>query len=107
MRYKNITEQDVNFLIGICGENNVFFGEKINIDLSQKQLPKNLLMHKVIVEPKTNKAVSDIIKYACDNNIPINPRQLKTGAVGGIYIDMNNINKGIELDDEKLNLWFR
>jgi glycolate oxidase len=77
-------------------------------------LPKMMgLMFKmtpdIIVKPKNAKEISEIMKIAVKNDIPVIPRGTGTwglgGAVptdGGILLDMGSLNKILEIDEENL-----
>ncbi|MCL4417034.1 MAG: FAD-binding oxidoreductase [Actinobacteria bacterium] len=65
----------------------------------------------VLVEVSNAQEVSKIMKYACDNDIPVVARGSGTGLVGssvplhgGIMINMTKMNKILEIDDENLTL---
>ncbi len=111
MNYKKIDEKDIQFLISICGDKRVFIGEEINEDFSHDELASVKQMPEALVEPLTTEEVSQIMKYAYENNIPVTPRGQGTGLVGGavpiyggILLNMSKMNKIIEIDEENLTL---
>ncbi len=68
-------------------------------------------MPEVMVEVLSTKDVSDVMKYAYDNNIPVVIRGSGTGLVGasvpihgGIMINMTKMTKILELDENNLTL---
>jgi glycolate oxidase len=65
----------------------------------------------IVVKPKNAKEISEIIKTAVKENVPIVPRGGASwglgGAVpinGGIVLDLTNMNKILEIDEENLTV---
>lgn len=63
------------------------------------------------MEVKSTQEVSQIMKYAYENNIPVTPRGQGTGLVGGsvalyggIMMNLSKMNNILELDEENLTL---
>ncbi|MBR0600098.1 FAD-binding oxidoreductase [Sinanaerobacter chloroacetimidivorans] len=112
MTYKKIDERDLAFLRSVCGEDKVFFGEEeINDDFSHDELGGVHQYPEVLVEVIETSQVSQIMKYAFNNNIPVTPRGQGTGLVGasvaiygGIMINMSKMNRILELDEDNLTL---
>lgn len=111
MAYKKVDENDVRALKSICGEDKVFYGEEINEDFGRDELADIRRMPEVLVEPTSTSEVSQVMKYAYENNIPVTPRGQGTGLVGGavaihggIMINMSKMNKILELDENNLTL---
>ena len=111
MEFKKIDQKDVDYLISICGKERVFEGDSINEDFSHDELAGIKKFPEVLVEVKNTEEVSKIMKYAYENNIPVTPRGQGTGLVGssvalhgGIMINLSNMNKILELDEENLTL---
>lgn len=111
MNFKKIDDKDVQFLISVLGEDRVFVGEDINEDFSHDELASVKRMPEALVEVKTTEEVSKIMRYACENNIPVTPRGQGTGLVGGsvalhggIMLNMSKMNQILELDEENLTL---
>ena len=109
--YKKVDKKDIEYLIEILGKDRVFSGDEINEDFSHDELGGIEKMPDVLVEANTTEEVSKIMKYAYENNIPIVPRGSGTGLVGasvpiygGIMINLTNMNKILELDEENLTL---
>lgn len=110
-QYKQIDEKDIGFLTSLLGEERVFTGENINEDFSHDELGGVSRMPEVLVEVADTKEVSEIMKYAYENNIPVVARGSGTGLVGasvpihgGIMINMCKMNNILELDEENLTL---
>ncbi|KAB3526766.1 FAD-binding oxidoreductase [Alkaliphilus serpentinus] len=111
MNFKKIDEKDIQALKAIVGEDKIYVGEDINEDFSHDELASVKRMPEVLVEAKTTEEVSQIMKYAYDNNIPVTPRGQGTGLVGGsvalhggIMLNMSKMNKILEIDEENLTL---
>ena len=111
MGFKKIDNNDLDFLVSICGEERVFTGENINEDYSHDELAGIHKFPEVLVRVKSTEEVSRIMKYAYRNDIPVTPRGQGTGLVGGavalyggIMMDMSLMNNILELDEENLTV---
>ncbi|WP_312654314.1 FAD-binding oxidoreductase [Proteiniclasticum sp.] len=111
MNYKKLDTKDVNHLIELLGKERVYTGENISEDYSHDELGGISAMPEVMVEVLSTKDVSDVMKYAYDNNIPVVIRGSGTGLVGasvpihgGIMINMTRMTKIRELDENNLTL---
>ncbi|BES65041.1 FAD-binding oxidoreductase [Gottschalkiaceae bacterium SANA] len=112
MEYKRMNQNDVNFLISLCGSERVFVGEEeINEDFSHDELGGIHQYPEVMVEVISTDEVASIMKYAYDKNIPVTPRGQGTGLVGaavamygGIMLNFCKMNQILELDEENLTL---
>jgi len=111
MNYKKLDIKDVNHLIELLGKERVYTGENISEDYSHDELGGISAMPEVMVEVLSTKDVSEVMKYAYDNNIPVVIRGSGTGLVGasvpihgGIMINMTKMTKIRELDENNLTL---
>lgn len=112
MQYKKVNIKDVEYILSVVSDKErVFFGEDINEDYSHDELGTVKRMPDVVVQVLCTEEVSDIMKYAYENNIPVTPRGSGTGLVGaavpihgGIMIDLSKMNKILEIDEENLTL---
>lgn len=112
MEYKRINQEDVNFLISLCGSERVYVGEaEINEDFSHDELGGLHQYPEVMIEVMSTEEVSSIMKYAYEKNIPVTPRGQGTGLVGasvamygGIMLNLCKMNRILELDEENLTL---
>lgn len=109
--YNTLTEKDIAFLKNTVGEHNVFTGDDINEDFSRDELAGLRKAPDVLVNVSKTSEVSEIMKHAYENNIPVVPRGSGTGLVGGsvatlggIMINLSTMNKIVELDEENLTL---
>ncbi len=112
MEYKRINQNDVKFLVSLCGSERVYVGEsEINEDFSHDELGGIHQYPEVMIEIMSTEEVSSIMKYAYEQNIPVTPRGQGTGLVGaavamygGIMLNFCKMNQILELDEENLTL---
>lgn len=113
MSYKEVELKDYQYILSIAenDKERVFFKESINEDYSHDELGGIKKMPDIVVQAISTKEVAEVMKYACENNIPVTPRGSGTGLVGaavplkgGIVIDLCRMNKILELDEENLTL---
>ncbi|MGC7871234.1 FAD-binding oxidoreductase [Desulfosporosinus sp. SYSU MS00001] len=109
--YKTLNANDREFLVSLLGEERVFTGEAISDDFSHDELGGISKLPEALVNVLTTAEVSEIMRYAYDNNIPVVARGSGTGLVGasvpifgGIMLNMSGMNKILELDEENLTL---
>lgn len=109
--YKNINEDDISYLKKLLGEDMVIAGDDINPDFSHDELGGISKMPEALVYVQNTEEVSKIMTYAYENNIPVVARGSGTGLVGasvpiygGIMINMTNMNRILEIDEENLTL---
>lgn len=111
MNYKKMTQEDIEFLKQLLGSERIFIGSDINEDFSHDELIGEKHFPEVLIEVLTTNEVSEIMKYAYANNIPVTPRGQGTGLVGsgvaihgGIMMNLSKMNKILELDKNNLTL---
>jgi glycolate oxidase len=109
--YNTITEETIAFLKNTVGDHNVFTGDDINDDFSRDELAGLRKAPDVLVNVSKTSEVSEIMKHAYENNIPVVPRGSGTGLVGGsvathggIMVNLSTMNKILELDEDNLTL---
>lgn len=109
--YKKIDAQDVQFLKELLGEERVFVGEAISEDYSHDELGGISRLPEVMVEVLTTEEVSQIMKHAYQEGIPVVARGSGTGLVGasvpiqgGIMLNLTKMNRIKELDESNLTL---
>ena len=101
----------LNKLIAILGKENVLF-EKEDLycySLDVCDLEGKIYFPDAVVLPSTTEEVSQILKIAYENNIPITPRASGTNHVGGcvplnagIVVHLSKMDKIIEIDKNNL-----
>ncbi len=108
--YNKITQKDIDALQKFAQEKILAF-EEISEDYSHDELGGIEHYPDVLIKVKSTKEVSDIMKYAYENNFPVVVRGSGTGLVGGavainggIMIETTLMNKFLELDENNLTL---
>lgn len=112
MDYKAVEVKDIEFIKSIINDSErVLVGENINEEYSHDELGGIKKVPDIVAKVLTTEEVSKIMKYAYENNIPVTARGAGTGLVGaavalygGIVIDLSEMNKILELDEENLTL---
>jgi glycolate oxidase len=111
MNYKSITAKDISVFENIVGSEHAFTRDKISIDYAHDELSGIHSFPDLLLEATSTKQVSEIIKYAYENNIPVTPRGQGTGLVGGavpihggVLLNISPMNKIIELDENNMTL---
>ena len=109
--YKEFTLNDLEALQKICGTERVIPRENIGEDYSHDELSGVRSYPDVLVKAVSTEEVSQVMKYAFANNIPVTPRGSGTGLVGGsvalcggIMLDLTLMNHFLELDEENMTL---
>lgn len=112
MSYKKFDVNDLSFLRGLINDEERILTEgNINEEYSHDELSGTVSFPDVVVKVISAAEVSEIMKYASENKIPVTPRGSGTGLVGasvameqGIMIDLSLMNHILELDEENLTL---
>lgn len=112
MSYKVFDERDLAFLHSVIADNErVLSGDAINEDYSHDELSGTTSYPSAVVRACTEKEISEILKYANEQKLPVTPRGSGTGLVGGgvavehgIMLDLSLMNKILELDEENLTI---
>lgn len=109
--YKKINEKDIKYFKSFIQENRLFIGSKISEDYSHDELGGVENYPDILIKVISTEEISEIMKYANENNIPIVARGSGTGLVGasvplygGIMIETTLMNNIIEIDDENLTV---
>ncbi len=103
MDYKKLDNEDLKYIIDLVKDaDRVLYGENINEEYSHDELSDTTSYPDVVVKVTSTEEVSEIMKYAYENNIPVTPRGSGTGLVGasvaiehGIMIDTSLMNQCI------------
>lgn len=112
MNYKVFDQQDWKAVSRIIGDaERILYKENINEEYSHDELGGTECYPDIVVKAVSTEEISAVMKYACDNNIPVTPRGSGTGLVGGavpinrgIVMDLSLMNHFLELDDENLTI---
>ncbi len=111
-KYNPVTDKTVDELKKIVGEKYVIFRDTEKLEpYSHDEIPGRDYAHmpEVVVRPRTKEEISEIVKLANKEIIPITPRGagsgLSGGAVplhGGILLSVDRMNTIIEVDRDNL-----
>ncbi|PKM72161.1 MAG: 2-hydroxy-acid oxidase [Firmicutes bacterium HGW-Firmicutes-16] len=112
MIYKTLDQNDLSFLRNLISDDRrILTRDIMNEDYSHDELSGTTSFPDVVVKVLSAEEVSEIMKYANEQNLPVTPRGAGTGLVGasvamehGIMIDLSLMNRFIELDEENLTL---
>ena len=109
--YKTIDSTDILNLKQIAGDLNVFVGDEINPDYAHDELGGIEKMPDMLIKAESTEQISNIMKYAYENNIPVTVRGSGTGLVGaavaaegGILLETTAMNKILKLDNDNLTV---
>jgi len=109
MPYNKVNETVIEKLRRIVGPENVITDKDALENYSHDETPIYKAMPEAAVKPSSTEEVSQIMKLAYENNIPITPRSggtsLSAGAVpvyGGIVLSLERMNKIKEIDQKNL-----
>jgi glycolate oxidase len=107
MAYRKVSEQVIRELQRIIGEKNVIIDPEKKLDYSHDEfsLPDIAEEPEVVVKPKTPEEVSEILRLANREKIPVTPRGGATGLCGGcipsykgIVLSLESMNRIVEVD---------
>lgn len=112
MNYKKIDQVDLDNINRMINDpERVLYGADINEDYSHDELSDTVSFPDVVIKILSTQEVSQIMKYAYENNIPVTPRGSGTGLVGssvamehGIMLDTTLMNHILELDESNLTV---
>jgi len=112
MCYKKIDEKDILAIRQMIKDNNrVLVGTDISEEYSHDELGGTNSYPDLVVRATSTEDVSQVMKYAYENNIPVTPRGSGTGLVGscvpmehGIIIETTLMNHFLELDEDNLTI---
>ncbi len=109
--FKKIDNNDITFLRQLVSPDRFYTGDEINEDYAHDELGGVHRYPDVLLEVISAEEVSEIMKYANQNNLPVTARGSGTGLVGaavpihgGIMISLQKMNRILELDESNLTL---
>ena len=109
--YKKMTCEDIAYLKTITSSERVLTGVQIGEDYSHDELGGVSNKPEALVKVLSTEEVSEIMKYANAQRIPVVVRGSGTGLVGasvalygGIMLETTGMNKILELDEENLTV---
>lgn len=112
MGYKKLDKDDIAYIKSIIlDEERILTGDFINEEYSHDELSGTSSYPDIVVKAKSAEEISEIMKYAYENVLPVTPRGAGTGLVGssvamehGIMIDTTLMNRVLELDEDNLTI---
>ena len=109
MQYNKVDEKIIENLKNIVGKENVIVDKEALENYSHDETPLYKSMPEAAVKPYSTEEVSQIMKLAYDNNIPVTPRaggtSLSAGAVpihAGIVLSLERMDRIKEIDKKNL-----
>tara|TARA_B100001093_G_scaffold505074_1_gene561811 strand:+ start:147 stop:1553 length:1407 start_codon:yes stop_codon:yes gene_type:complete len=111
INYSPISENIFNKVKSIVGESNIYIDQE-SLEAYGHDETENLnFPPEILIKPVNVNEVSEIIKLAFENNIPVTPIGARTGlsggslsVCGGIGLSMERFNKIIQIDEDNLQL---
>lgn len=107
--YNKVNEKIIEKIISIVGKENVILEKEALENYAHDETPLYHSMPEVVVKPENTKQISEIMKLANANLIPVTPRgggtSLSAGAVpfyNGIVLSLERMNHIKEVDRENL-----
>lgn len=111
MNYKKLTDEDIQKITNIFGENQVVLKDQIEEDFHHDELQTVYGEPDLLVFASTKEQIQALMKYAYSESIAVTVRGSGTGLVGGcvpleggILLDTHKMNHFIELDKENMTL---
>jgi glycolate oxidase len=106
MNFNKITSKDISFFESNFP--NCCFYDKESIEKYGHDETEDLnFAPELVLKPENTQAVSEILKYCCENNICVTPAGARTGLSGGmlpihggILMSMEKFNKILEIDEK-------
>jgi glycolate oxidase len=112
MQYNELTQKNIKDIRNLIKDDDrVIYGDNINEDYSHDELGSVRRLPDLVVIALSTEDVAEVMKYAYENTIPVTARGSGTGLVGacvplmgGIIIDLSQMNKILEIDEDNLTL---
>ena len=111
MRENMLEERHIQYLCGLVEKERIRIGKEISEDYSHDELGGVKNYPDVLIHVRSEEEISDIMRYAYRNEIPVVVRGAGTGLVGaavaisgGIMLDITQMNRIIELDEENMTV---
>lgn len=110
--FAKVTKEDIAALRTLIGDDErVMFEGEISEDYAHDELGGASSAPDAVVVARSAEDVSKVLRYASERRIAVTPRGAGTGLVGaavpmehGIIIDMSQMNRILELDEDNLTL---
>lgn len=109
--FTKLNQEHHQAILGFVDATRVRIGPDIPEEFCHDELSTKISLPEMIVQPITTQEVSQIMQYANQHRIPVTVRGQGTGLVGGcvplyggILLDMQKMNRIVELDRENMTL---
>ncbi len=109
--FTKLNKEHHQAILGFVDATRVRIGPDIPEEFGHDELSTKISLPEMIVQPITTQEVSQIMQYANQHRIPVTVRGQGTGLVGGcvplyggILLDMQKMNRIVELDRENMTL---
>jgi glycolate oxidase len=109
MDYSKVSQSHVDALKSLLGESHVFTDSEARKNYGHDETEDLSFPPEVVVKPANAKEISEILKFAGKENIPVTPVGARTGLSGGalsvhggISLSLERLNRIIEIDEKNL-----
>jgi glycolate oxidase len=109
MNFNKITPAIIKQIQQILGDQYVLFDSESLNNYGHDETEELLFLPEIVVKPRTAKEISEILKIANAERIPVTPRGAGTGLSGGalpvhsgIILSMERFNQILEIDERNL-----
>lgn len=109
--YKKLTQDDLNAISSFIPRERILWKDEINEEYSHDELTVEHHYPELVAKAVSTEEISNLMKYANEQHIPVTVRGAGTGLVGaavavegGIVLDMTLMNHFLELDEKNLTL---
>lgn len=112
MPYERVTDEDIKYLVNVCGAEHVLTGDAVHSDFTHDEMTEyGCYTPEVVVEAMDTEQVSRIMAYASERHIPVTPRGAGTGLCGsavtiygGILLSLTKMDRILEFDRENFTV---
>ena len=111
MKHTTLISDHISQLRDIVGENFLFIDEETRRNYGHDETEDYNFPPNVVVKPATSQQISEIMKFAFANDIPVTPIGGRTGlsggalcVFGGIGLSMERLNKIVTIDEQNLQI---
>lgn len=109
--FRRITKEDIDFLVAVAGSSFVFTSEEVRSEFAADHTEDLVFFPEVVVKPRSAEEISEILRYATRENIPVTPAGARTGlsggalpVFGGIVLGMERFNEILHLDESNMQV---
>lgn len=109
--YNDLTQKDFDFFTDLLGSQYVLLDDENLNRCASDKTEDFVFKPKVVLQPKTPKEISQILKYCNENHFPVVPRGAGTGLsggalpiYGGVVLDMQRMNQILKIDTENFQV---